>query len=313
MTGTWPEGGGELGALIRSFDWAGTSLGPSSRWPQPLKTVTDMLLRSAVPMVVLWGPDGIMIYNDAYAVFAGGRHPRLLGSKVLEGWPEVADFNRQVMAEGLAGRSLSFTNQELVLHRKGVPEKVALSLDYSPILGEDGRPAGRARDRGRDDRARPRGWDGSRSRAAFPPAGSWRDGLRHLHARSDGRGVELESGRRADQGLSARRDRGRPLFALLYRGRSRGRRARQGLGHRDRDRQIRKRGLARAQERRALLGQRRHRRDPGGGRDAGGLCQGHARHDRAPQGPTGSRRGARGPVPVAEDGGGRPIDRRRGP
>ncbi len=142
MTGTWPEGGGELGALIRSFDWAGTSLGPSSRWPQPLKTVTDMLLRSAVPMVLLWGPDGIMIYNDAYAVFAGGRHPRLLGSKVLEGWPEVADFNRRVMAEGLAGRSLSFTDQELVLYRKGVPEKVALSLDYSPIFGEDGQPAG---------------------------------------------------------------------------------------------------------------------------------------------------------------------------
>ena len=101
-----------------------------------------MLLRSAVPMVVLWGPDGIMIYNDAYAVFAGGRHPRLLGSKVLEGWPEVADFNRRVMAEGLAGRSLSFTDQELVLYRRGVPEKVALSLDYSPILGEDGQPAG---------------------------------------------------------------------------------------------------------------------------------------------------------------------------
>ena len=142
MTETWPLDGGELGALIRSFDWAATSLGPRNRWPQPLKTVTDMLLRSAVPMVLLWGPDGVMIYNDAYAGFAGGRHPRLLGSKVLEGWPEVADFNRHVMAEGLAGRSLSFTDQELVLYRKGVPEKVALSLDYSPILGEDGLPAG---------------------------------------------------------------------------------------------------------------------------------------------------------------------------
>jgi PAS domain S-box-containing protein len=142
MTGSWPKEGGELGALIRSFDWVGTSLGPSSRWPQPLKTVTDMLLRSAVPMVVLWGPDGVMIYNDAYANFAGGRHPRLLGSKVLEGWPEVADFNRHVMAEGLAGRSLSFTDQELVLHRKGVPEKVVLNLDYTPILGEDGLPGG---------------------------------------------------------------------------------------------------------------------------------------------------------------------------
>ena len=36
-----------------------------------------------------------MIYNDAYSGFAGQRHPELLGSKVREGWPEVADFNDQ--------------------------------------------------------------------------------------------------------------------------------------------------------------------------------------------------------------------------
>ena len=29
-----------------------------------------------------------------------------------------------------------------MLHRKGVPEKVSLFLDYTPVLGEDGRPAG---------------------------------------------------------------------------------------------------------------------------------------------------------------------------
>jgi hypothetical protein len=42
-----------------------------------------------------------MIYNDAYSVFAGDRHPVLLGSKVLEGWPEVADFNANVLRVGL--------------------------------------------------------------------------------------------------------------------------------------------------------------------------------------------------------------------
>ena len=51
------------------------------------------MLQSPVPIVTLWGEDGVMIYNDAYSVFAGGRHPCLLGSKVREGWPEVADFN----------------------------------------------------------------------------------------------------------------------------------------------------------------------------------------------------------------------------
>ncbi|HEX4573039.1 MAG TPA: PAS domain S-box protein [Dongiaceae bacterium] len=138
----WPEEGGETGGLIRSFDWSETSLGPIHLWPQSLRTTVDILLRSPVPMVLLWGSDGIMIYNDAYSVFAAGRHPHLLGSKVLEGWPEVADFNRRVMAEGLAGRALTFTDQELVLYRAGGPEKVVMNLGYSPVMGEDGRPAG---------------------------------------------------------------------------------------------------------------------------------------------------------------------------
>jgi hypothetical protein len=57
-------------------------------------------------MVLLWGPEGVMIYNDAYTAFAAGRHPHLLGSKVLEGWPEVADFNAHVMKVGLSGGTL---------------------------------------------------------------------------------------------------------------------------------------------------------------------------------------------------------------
>jgi PAS domain S-box-containing protein len=101
-----------------------------------------LILRSPVPIVTLWGDDGIMIYNDAYSEFAGGRHPRLLGSKVREGWPEVADFNDHVMRVGLAGGTLAYRDQELTLHRNGRPEQVWMNLDYSPILGPDGRPEG---------------------------------------------------------------------------------------------------------------------------------------------------------------------------
>jgi PAS domain S-box-containing protein len=138
----WPEGGGETGALIRSLDWSATSLGPLVHWPRSLRTTVDMLLRSPVAMVLLWGADGIMLYNDAYSAFAGGRHPRLLGAKVVEGWPEIADFNRHVLAEGLAGHSLFFKDRELVIYRNGMPEPALMTLGYSPILGDDGRPAG---------------------------------------------------------------------------------------------------------------------------------------------------------------------------
>ena len=136
------NGGGETGALIRAYDWAATSLGPIARWPQSLKTATDLLIHSTVPIVMLWGEDGIMIYNDAYSVFAGRRHPALLGSKVREGWPEVADFNDHVMKVGLRGGTLAYRDQELTLERHGLPEQVWMNLDYSPVADESGRPAG---------------------------------------------------------------------------------------------------------------------------------------------------------------------------
>ncbi len=136
------SGGGELGKLIRAFDWSKTSLGPISQWPQSMKTALRNWLRSPVPIVFLWGPDGIMIYNDAYSAFAEGRHPHLLGSKVREGWPEVADFNDNVLKVCLSGGTLSYRDFELTLYRKGLPERVWLNLDYSPVLDESGRPAG---------------------------------------------------------------------------------------------------------------------------------------------------------------------------
>ena len=136
------SGGGEMAGLIRNFDWSSTALGPMELWPQSLKTATGIMVQSPIPIVMLWGEDGIMIYNDSYSVFAGGRHPQLLGSKVLEGWPEVADFNRNVMETGLAGKTLSYKDTPLILNRKGTGEEVALDLNYSPIMGENGKPAG---------------------------------------------------------------------------------------------------------------------------------------------------------------------------
>lgn len=138
----FPNASGQVGQLIRDYDWSASSLGPVEEWPQSLKTITEMLLLSSVPIVLLWGEDGIMIYNDAYSVFAGARHPRLLGSKVREGWSEIADFNDHVMRVGLAGNTLAFRDQELALERHGKLEPVWMDLDYSPVLDESGTPAG---------------------------------------------------------------------------------------------------------------------------------------------------------------------------
>ena len=137
------NGCGEVGALISKYDWSSTSLGPIESWPPSLSNSVSLLLRSPVPIVMLWGEDGIMLYNDAYSVFAGGRHPGQLGCKVREGWPEVAEFNDNVMRVGLAGGTLIYKDQELTLYRNGQrAERLTMDLNYSPVLDESGTPAG---------------------------------------------------------------------------------------------------------------------------------------------------------------------------
>jgi len=135
------SGGGEMGRRIAAFDWSTTALGPISLWPQTLKTTLSIMLRSTVPIVSLWREEGVMLYNDGYSVFAGERHPQLLGSRVREGWPEVADFNDHVMKTVLPGGTLTFKDQELVLRRHGALEPGWMDLDYSPVFHE-GAPFG---------------------------------------------------------------------------------------------------------------------------------------------------------------------------
>ena len=135
----FPIGGGVTGDLIRAFDWASTALGSITAWPDRLRGAIQMLLLSPIPMVAICGPEGILVYNDGYAEVCGPRHPAALGAPLLSAWPEARDFNGHVLAEGLAGRSLSFAAQELELWRHGRPERVWMDLEYSPVLDVDGR------------------------------------------------------------------------------------------------------------------------------------------------------------------------------
>ncbi len=133
---------GEMARRIAEFDWSRTALGPVEAWPQSLRAVIAYLTRSPVPLILLWGSDGYRIYNDAYARFAGDAHPALLGSKLNEGWPEVAEFSAALLRQGLAGGVMSGRDQLFTLNRNGGFEEVWLNLDSSPVFDDAGQPAG---------------------------------------------------------------------------------------------------------------------------------------------------------------------------
>lgn len=124
--------------LINDFDWSANPLGPIPQWPESLRGAVRLMMLAAEPMVMLIGPDGILVYNNAYALFAGNRHPQIFGMPATEAWPEIADFNRANIARGMRREAWTYRDQELLLNRHGTPETVWLDLHYSPVLGEDG-------------------------------------------------------------------------------------------------------------------------------------------------------------------------------
>lgn len=132
----------EAAQLIAAYDWSRTALGPMEYWPNALKNVVSLMICAPMPMAALWGADGYMLYNDAYARLAGRLHPDLLGRKAREGWPEIAGLNDQAIRAGLAGGTLTVRDRELWVHRELGLERVWINLDYSPIIDESGAPAG---------------------------------------------------------------------------------------------------------------------------------------------------------------------------
>ncbi|HEU5103310.1 MAG TPA: PAS domain S-box protein [Roseiflexaceae bacterium] len=137
-------GGGEMGALMRSIDWARTPLGPIEGWPQSLRTSVSVCLHSSVPILLWWGPELVMLYNDAYRPLLGAtKHPQAIGRAGREVWPEIWESIGPMLEGVLAsGAATCLDDQLLLLDRNGYVEECYFSFSYSPIHDEAGKVGG---------------------------------------------------------------------------------------------------------------------------------------------------------------------------
>ena len=129
-----------MGALMRALDWSKTPLGPVSAWPQSLLTSVSTCLDCAFPILIWWGPELVMLYNDEYRPILGSeKHPSALGSPGRQVWPELWDvigpMLGQVVSAGQATRSRDLL---LLMNRHGYQEETYFSFSYSPIRDETG-------------------------------------------------------------------------------------------------------------------------------------------------------------------------------
>lgn len=135
-------GSGEMADRVRVYDWASTPLGPIDSWSIELVTIVNLTLSSTSPARLMWGPDFILIYNDAYRPLPGPRHPEALGKAARtvygESWHVVGPLLEKAYTTG----ETSFYEKLLVPlpTEQGMLDHY-INYSFNPIF-EDGKIAG---------------------------------------------------------------------------------------------------------------------------------------------------------------------------
>ena len=140
----WLTGGGEMGQLIRGYNWSATPLGPIEAWPQSLRSAVSILLPSKAQIAMFWGPDLITLYNDAYRPVLGKKHPHALGLPGREVWSEIWETGLKGLFEGVlqTGEAFWASDYPFYLERLGFPEETFFDVSYDPVRDESGKVAG---------------------------------------------------------------------------------------------------------------------------------------------------------------------------
>jgi PAS domain S-box-containing protein len=136
------DGGGDMGAAIRAFDWMRTALGAPATWSTSLKALTGVLLDAKQPMFIVWGSEQLLLYNDGYAAVLAGKHPEALGRPFLDVWAEIRPDLLPIVQQAYAGTAVHMDDITLVMERRGFREETHFAFSYTPIRGDDGNVEG---------------------------------------------------------------------------------------------------------------------------------------------------------------------------
>lgn len=130
--------------LFGRTDWSATPLGPVDSWPANLRSIVDICMSSRFPMLVCWGPELVMVYNDGYRKILGtSKHPAALGRPVQQVWPEIWDVIGPMFDGVLAGGPATWVEDEmLVIDRFGFMEEAYFTWSYGAIRDATGHVAG---------------------------------------------------------------------------------------------------------------------------------------------------------------------------
>ena len=138
----WPHLTGDMPTRIRDFDWAATPLGAIHTWPATLRSTVEFLLTCGFPATLQWGPDAILLYNDAYIPVIGIRHPSALGCPIFESFPEIRETYTPLFHRVRSGETVVLEDLPYRYVRDSHPVDTWFNLSYSPVRDISGSVAG---------------------------------------------------------------------------------------------------------------------------------------------------------------------------
>jgi len=141
---TFLAGGGEMGARMREMDWSATPLGQPEQWPQSLRSTLSMLLPSKAQIILFWGDEFVVFYNDAYRPVFGAKHPQALGLPGRRAWTEIWESQLHPLLAGVVRTGEAFWARDLLfeIERYGFLEETYFDVSYDPVRVESGAVGG---------------------------------------------------------------------------------------------------------------------------------------------------------------------------
>ncbi|GAB7353225.1 hypothetical protein MBLNU459_g3744t2 [Dothideomycetes sp. NU459] len=125
--------------FARNVDWASTALGPIESWSADLRQMCNLIMASPHPAAMYWGQELIAIYNEAYVLLAGQKHPKLMGQSYRDAWSEIWSEVEGVFANAVeTGEATMKDDDRLFMLRNDYLEETYFSWSIIPMVGGDG-------------------------------------------------------------------------------------------------------------------------------------------------------------------------------
>ncbi|KAL8709688.1 MAG: hypothetical protein Q9220_005628 [cf. Caloplaca sp. 1 TL-2023] len=132
--------------FTRSVDWSATQLGPIEKWSAELRSMCNLIMASPHPAAMYWGEDLVAIYNEAYILLAGTKHPWLMGQSYRVAWAEIWDDVKEVFDSARSTAQATMKDDDcLFIQRSAAPgylEETYFSWSIIPLVGSDGSVVG---------------------------------------------------------------------------------------------------------------------------------------------------------------------------